>query len=295
MRPGGRTTIPLPARSDPNLEDPAISPDGRLIALRLQATTAGSSSSQDIWLLDRRQGTLERLTVGGGMVPVWSRDGRSIAYAAPDSGPHGPAGLYVRAADQTGVPRLVLRGNSLYPGSWLPDGRTLLFQASNRPGTFVDIGSVVVGDSTPRWLIATEFRENQPQVSPDGRWLAHTSNRTGRTEVYAQPLAGDGGRVQVSTEGGSAPRWSPDGRTLFYVDGASIVAATLIPGPAFRVASRRTVVDGGVTDLNGTNVNWDVFPNGREFLHIDLLGGNASRLVWMLDWPALVSSMRTGR
>ena len=289
----GRTAVPLPGREGGNYEEPAVSPDGRRIALRL-SNSGGSGRLEDIWLLDRQQGTLERFTVGGGNVPVWSRDGRSIAYTAVDSGPHGPAGLYVRAADQTGAPRLVLRGGNQFAGSWLPDGRTLLFQAQGLPRTFVDIGSIAVGDSAPRWLVATEFRERHPQVSPDGRWLAYTSDRTGQSEINVQPLSTEGGRIQVSTGGGTAPRWSPDGRTLFYVEGTSIVAATLAPGPSFRVTARRTVVEGGLTDLNGTNSNWDVLSNGREFLFIDQLGGETARPVWMLDWPALASSMRTG-
>ena len=291
--PRGRTNVALPGRTDMNFEEPAVSPDGRRIAVRL-LTTGGGTGTADLWLFDRQQGTLERFTVGGGQVPAWSRDGRTIAYTAPDSGAHGPAGLYLRAADQTGTPRLLLRG-SHYAGSWLPDGRTLLFQAHGRPGTQIDIGSIAAGDSAPRWLVATEFRERYPQASPDGRWLAYASDRTGSSEVFVQPLSTEGGHVQVSTTGGTAPRWSPDGRTLFYIEGASIVAATLAPGPVFRVTARRTVVDGGVTDLNGTNSNWDVFPGGREFLYIDLTGGGVARPVWMLDWPALVSSMRTGQ
>jgi Tol biopolymer transport system component len=292
--PAGRITLALPGRSDANHEDPAISPDGRLIALRLAPTSQATATTQDIWLLDRQQETLERFTVGGGYAPVWSRDGRLIAYSAPDSGPQGPAGLYVRAADQTDAPRLLLRGTQLYAGSWLADGRTLLFQAMGRSGTSSDIGSITLGDSVPRWIVATEFREVHPQVSRDGRWLAYASNRTGRDEVYVQPLAGDGGRVQVSTDDGSAPRWSRDGRTLYYVQGASIVAVTLAPGPGIRAAARRVVVEGGVTDLNASNVNWDLFPDGRGFLHIDLTGGGAIRPVWILNWPALASGSRTG-
>ncbi|HLG05537.1 MAG TPA: hypothetical protein VI383_05260, partial [Gemmatimonadales bacterium] len=91
------------------------------------------------------------------------------------------------------------------------------------------------------------------------------------------------------------PRWSPDGRTLYYVAANSIVAAARAPGAEFQVAGRRTVVDGGVSDLNGANVNWDLHPGGKEFLYIDQTGGGATRLVWILDWTELVRAMATDR
>jgi serine/threonine-protein kinase len=284
--PSGRNSITLPGRGADNLEDPAFSPDGRRIALRLSGSGSGSTS-QDIWMLDRQQGTLERLTVGGGAAPSWSRDGRRIAFSRDD-------GIYVSPADGTGNPDLVLRGPSLFPGSWLPDGRSLVFQAGGRPATLADIGVVTLGDTVPRWLVATEFRERQPQVSPDGRWLAYESDRTGQFEVYVQPLAGDGPRLQISTEGGNSPRWSPDGRTVYYVVGAAIVAAVRTPGSGFEIASRKTTVEGGAIDLNATNVNWDIHPNGREFLYIDQVGSEGAQLVWILDWPEMVRAMATG-
>ena len=283
--PSGRSTITLPGRGGDNLEDPTFSPDGRRIALRLSSGTG--TGTQDIWILDRQQGTLERLTVGGGWIPVWSPDGRRIAFARD-------AGIYVGPADGTTDPDLVLRGSALSPGSWLPDGRSLLFQASGRPNTLADIGLVTLGDTAPRWLIATEFRERHPQASPDGRWLAYGSDRTGQFEVYVQPLVGDGPRVQVSTEGGDSPRWSPDGRTLYYVVGAAVVAATRATGSGFEIATRKIAAEAGAIDLNGTNTNWDIHPNGREFLYVDQGNAEGARLVWILDWPELVRAMATG-
>jgi Tol biopolymer transport system component len=283
--PGGRSVVTLPGRTAENLEDPAFSPDGRRIALRIIGNSG--VGGEDLWLLDRQQGTLERFTVGGGNGPVWSRDGRRIAYGTSN-------GIYVKPADQTGTAQLVLKGTGLNPASFSPDGKSLVFQASGRPNTRADIGSVTLGDSLPRWLVASEFRDRQPQLSPNGRWLAYESDRTGQFELYVQPLAGDGARVQVSTQGGESPRWSPDGRTLYYVVGSSIVAASLAPGVEFQVASRRTVVEGGVSDLNGGNVNWDVHPDGKQFLFIDQTGG-VSRLVWILDWTEMVRNMATAK
>jgi hypothetical protein len=283
--PTGRSVIPVPRSGGDGLEDPAFSPDGGRITLRLQT---GGTATPDIWILDRRQGTLERFTVDGGVAPSWSRNGRSIAFARSGSG------LFVKSSDGTGEERLVLAGSGLIPGSWLPGDRAFTFQAAGRPTTLADIGVVTLGDSIPRWLAATEFRERQPQVSPDGRWLAYSSDRTGRFELYVQPMAAEGPRIQVSIEGGVAPRWAPDGKVLYYVAGNSIMAASVTTVPAFQVGSRRVVAEGLGMDLNPNNVNWDIHPNGKEFLFIDEMGDSSARnLVWILGWTELIRTLGT--
>ena len=213
--------------------------------------------TSDVWILDRQQGTLDRFTVGGGWQATWTPDGRRTAFATD-------AGIYVKRADGTGSTATVVKGTSLHPGSWLPDGRALVFQANGRADTRSDLGLATVGDSVPRWLVATEFRERQPQAPPDGRWLAYGSDRTGQFEISVQPLVGEGPRVQVSTEGGDSPRWSPDSRTLYYEAGGSIVAAARIPGADFQVSSRKAVAEVTAIDLNGSNVNWDIHPDGKQ-------------------------------
>jgi serine/threonine-protein kinase len=291
LRVSDRTIIALPGRSGDNLEDPAISPDGRRIVLRLSPT--GSTSQADLWLLDRQQGTLTRFTVGGGAAPVWSRDGRQIAYnVVGDSTVK--AGIYVRPVDQTAAAQLVLAGPNLFPGSWTPEGRSLVIVATARPSTRSDIGVVTLSDSVPRWLANSEFTENHAQLSPDGRRLAYTSDRTGKAEIYVQPIAGVGAAVQISTEGGDSPRWSPDGGTLYYVSAGSILAATLAPGAGVGVTGRKVAMETGQIDLNSQNVNWDVFPDGKRFLYIGQGSGGAPRLAVVQQWVELVRRMAPG-
>jgi serine/threonine-protein kinase len=283
------TVLPLPGRETGNVEDPAISPDGRRVILRLAGT-----QSDDLWMLDRSQGTLNRFTVGGGQSPTWSPDGKRIAYYAPASDSTEP-GLYVRTVDQSQRPQLVFRGANTFPGSWTSDGRSLVFN-TNRGTNLTsgyDIGIVTMGDTTPRWVVSTEFNERQPQASSDGRYIAYTSNRSGRSEVYVQTLEGDGAPFQVSVDGASSPRWSREGRTLYYTSANRIIAAVFAAGPGLNV-QRRTLVNGSINfsiDVNAQNTNWDVFPDGKVLV-IDIGGGDGQRRVALIqNWPALARSM----
>jgi serine/threonine-protein kinase len=143
--------------------------------------------------------------------------------------------------------------------------------------------------------VNSEFNELWPQVSRDGRRLAFGSDRTGKFEIYVQPMSADAAPTQISTEGGTSPRWSPDGRTVYYVQGSSIVAATLDVGAGIAVTSRKVVMDGGVTDINGSNVNWDIFPDGKQFLYIDQVGQGLPRIALIHHWVQMVRAMGASR
>ena len=288
--PSGRVEVPLPPSG--NIEEPVFSPDGRRIALRLDVGTRNDVN--DVWVFDRDQGTLERVTVeGSNSNHAWTPDGRRIAFQSVRQGT--PGAIYWTPSDGSGSAELLFSaGYSVLPSSWLRDGRSLVFTATNRPGTGMDIGIIAVGDTVPRWLVETTFDERQPQVSPDGRWLGYTSNRSGDPEVYVQAMNGEGGRVQISTAGGNSPRWGPDGRTLYFVSNGVVVAATVAPGNEFRITERVARVE-GITDLNPNNVNYDVHPGGKEILLINHGGGATTRLVWVLDWPEIIRAMGTGR
>jgi Tol biopolymer transport system component len=100
--------------------------------------------------------------------------------------------------------------------------------------------------------------------------------------------------VQISTEGGDSPRWSPDGGTLYYVSAGSILAATLAPGAGLGVTGRKVAMETGQVDLNIQNVNWDVFPDGKKFLYIDQGSGGAPRMAVIQQWVELVRRMAPG-
>jgi eukaryotic-like serine/threonine-protein kinase len=285
-----RTPIVLPRGS--NLEDPAFAPDGKRIALRL----TGEGAHQDIWVFDRGQGTLTRLTVAGdNFVPVWSPDGSRIAFQSRrDSA---GLGIYVQPSDGSGAAERMFGATyAATPTAWLRDGRIVV--VANRSGsTKHDIGLLTPGDTALRWVAATPFDEEAPAVSPDGRWLAYAANTSGTFEVYVQALSGAGGVHQVSVGGGHSPRFSPDGRTLYYGSQGGIMAARITLTPAFSVASRTTALEGAI-DFNATNTNYDVHPRTGELLVILQNGAAGTRglgAVWIRHWQELLLEMGTRR
>jgi len=277
-----RTPVRMPRAV--NFEDPAFSPDGRRIAMRLPE----EGSNTDIWIFDRSLGTLTRLTVqGDNYNPVWSADGRRIAYSSErDSAVEA---IYVQPADGSGPAELLFQPRyPVWPLAWLRDGR-LLVQATIE-GHRLDLGVFTPGDTAVRWIAASAFTETNAAVSPDGRWLAYTSNRSGDPEVYVQ--AGEGGVNQVSVGGGYAPRWSPDGRTLYYGVDGGIMSARVTMTPQFSVSDRRRVLEGAI-DFNTTNTNYDVEPGTGALLVILQGSANASanRMIWIQHWQEIVRGM----
>jgi serine/threonine-protein kinase len=293
LGPEGADTVPLPGPPAEGISGVAVSPNGKRIAMQL---TRGSYSDadRDLWILDRAQGTLARFTVGGGRAPVWSRDGRRIAYMAVGDSTT-PAGLYIRDVDQAGAPVLALRGKAL-PGSWLPGDRGLVF-AVQVPASHdsYDIGEITLGDSVPRWLVHSDFSETAPRLSPDGHRLAFTSDRTGRQEIYVLTMGGDAAPVQVSADGGTSARWSADGRKVLYLSQTSIVAVTLSSGGPVQVASRRVVENQTLNVDLSAATDWDVFPDGTHFVYSNAGTIHSRGYALIQNWPRLVRSLGGGR
>ena len=190
--------------------NPAISPDTQYVAF---------DDGQDVWAFDFTRQTMTRITTDPAVDshPLWTADGQQIIFSSLRD--EGGAGLYARLADGTGdAEQLMLREGTatLRPTGWGPDGVSAVFHAgdslSNR-----DIGTLSrEGDREPQMLIESAFNEAWSVVSPNGRWIAYSSNPTGALQVYVERFPGLGERRQISTGGGDFPRWSPEGDELLY-------------------------------------------------------------------------------
>ena len=169
--------------------------------------------------------------------PIWSPDGRDIAFSSSRD----PQGIFVRPADGSGDSRLLMGGGPQWTASaWHPDGTAI---AVHRLGQGADIMMLPVkrdergvwSAGTPSPFVRGPFIESAAAFSSDGRWVAYQSNETGRNEVYVQPFPGPGPKWPVSAEGGAQPIWSRRRPELFFHDDRGIMVATYtIVGGAFR-------------------------------------------------------------
>jgi serine/threonine-protein kinase len=264
-----------PERIHPRIgafDDPRFSPDGRRIAFSMDGT---------IWVLDRAQGTLVRLSSDSGVKrPAWSPDGKRVAYMRERGRTTDVQVMMVDGGAAVSLPGV----KQLEPWEvvFTPDGRSVVLRTVARSGSR-DIWLVAL-DSTrpPVPLLENPANEVAPAVSPDGRWLAYVSTESGRAEVYVRSFPGMQGRAPVSLDGGAEPVWSPRGDELFYRSGPAMLAAAVRPGPVFAVL-RRTVLFSEPNYLaNLTHQVYDVTPDGRHFVMVRNLGG-ASRLTVTLN------------
>jgi Tol biopolymer transport system component/predicted Ser/Thr protein kinase len=242
-------------------QDVRLSPDGQRAALMV----GRSGVSGDIWILELVRGALTRLTSEGiYSTPIWTPDGRRVVF---DSLLGGKRRLYWAPADGSSKPEPLLDAGVRGPNSWTPDGKTLLYESSSSefPGN-LHIWTLQPpasgGDGKPKLLFeASPFDEGQAVVSRDGRWVAYTSSESGKYRVYVRPFPGPGGKTPISIEGGMYPRWSGDGRELFYRDPEKkqLMAVNVQTTPAFRAGLPHALFALG-------DVGWDVAPDGKRFL-----------------------------
>jgi Tol biopolymer transport system component len=260
---------------------PRFSPDGNRIAY--SALTPGEQGedmwSGDVWhtdimISDLASGAVQRVTTDGddNNEPVWSPDGRSIAF---DAGLLGTKDIFTRALSGDSTRLLVRNPRNQLPLDWSPDGSTLMFYDAS-----VSLSVKPMSGASPRAYATAISYGNGARFSRDGRWLAFTSGVTGRREVYIQPYPGPGRAVPVSTAGGINPVWRRDGRELYYWERDQLVAASLAPGASGEppVVRARTPLFRAV--ILGSN--FDASPDGTRFA---IVGGGPleSRLVVALN------------
>jgi Tol biopolymer transport system component len=265
----------------------ALSPDGTRVAVAL---TTQSARDQDIWIYDLQRSTSGPLTFDEGpdTSPFWSADGAALYYinTRVDDGI-----VFRRAADGSGEAEQVavnptgagfrLRGISR-DGHWLLNA--IVADATSTDLIRFDIES---RESTP--LVDTPFNEQDGALSPDNRWLAYSSDQTGRAEVFVRSLSTDAGRWQVSTEGGSFPTWRADGRELYYLTPRrELVAVAVEADAAFRTAAPR-VLFSALVDVNtelGGGMSYAPFPDGQRFV-VDVLTERPTTLLTLVtNWLA---------
>ena len=271
-RDGREEPIDVPPR---NYIYAQLSPDETRVALDSR------DEDEDIWVFDLGRKTLQRLTFDPGLnrTPVWSPDGTRLAFTREVESEEA---AYWQAADGSGVAERLTGGvrdstgaGVTFPSAFLPDGSGLLYSIGTQ-----DLGMVSIGAAPAEApIIAGAANEHNPIVSPDGRWLAYQSNESGRYEIYVRPFpAVDSGRWQISTNEGTRPEWSADGKELFYFRedssaGAEIVAVPVELGETFRAGAPETLFSGPYLAGQALRGIYDVTNDSQRFLLIKRVAG----------------------
>jgi Tol biopolymer transport system component len=196
---------------------------------------------------------------------AWTPDGKRIAF---ESDMKGPFNVFWQLADGSGgLDRLTISEDIQGPTSWSSDGQLLAISARS-PTTGYDISVLRMSDRKTQPFLPTQFNESAPQFSPDGRWLAYVSDESGRNEIYVLPYPGPGGKVPISSDGGTEPVWNRKGRELFYRSGNKVMAVDVTTQPVFAAGRPRKLFEAPYLPTSGTFPNYDVSPDGQHFLMV---------------------------
>jgi serine/threonine-protein kinase len=263
-RKGQEATIGAPGRL---YTEPRLSPDGKRVAVSIR------DQEQDVWILDLAHEILNRLTFDPALDshPVWTPDGRRVVFASQRAGPFN---LFVASADGTGVTeRLTTSEDIQIPSFVVPDG-TGIVGSVTAPKTNGDVVLFPFNAGSARAmapLVRTNAIEFNPEISPDGRYMAYQSNESGREAIYVRPFPDvDKGRWEVSAAGGTRPVWARNGRELFYVDLADTMISVPVQTSGGKFVAGRPVKlfeTGSGASLTSTR-DFDVAPDGERFLMI---------------------------
>ena len=251
------------------------------------------SGGGDVWVFEPT-GSMSQFTFDPSQdnsMPLWSpTTPNKIVFSSLRNGKWG---LYL--SDGTDKEELLFESEVLtVPMSWAPDGESIVFLVSD-PKTLGDLWVLpLTGGRTPKAIIHSPFNETLAQISPDGRWIAYVSGRSGREAVYVQSFPSGEGRRQVSQEGGSMPRWRQDGRELFYRDSRGWIVSVPVngSGSTFEVGPPEELLSTGVVNVShsgGDYHSYAVSRDGRQFLTGSPPGQTSlSPISVVLDWPRLL-------
>ncbi|HEV3215605.1 MAG TPA: protein kinase, partial [Vicinamibacterales bacterium] len=273
----------------------ALAPDGQHVA-----NARNVQGNYDIWLTDVARSVATRFTfnLAPEYSPVWSPDGTLVVFRSLNRNGFGPSDLFVKPANgATDEQPLLVTPQAKTPLDWSRDGRFLLYSSLD-PKTQSDLWVLPLTDGAkPFPVVQTAFEETQGQFSPDGHWLAYTSNESGRDEIYARPFPDSGGKWQLSTGGGSQPRWRPDGKELFYVAadakltavpiGVAPQARALTVGAPVALFPTHLAIGAGIS-LTGyqSRALYAIAADGRFLMNVTLEEDRPAPITIVQNWTA---------
>ncbi|HKU28641.1 MAG TPA: protein kinase [Candidatus Sulfotelmatobacter sp.] len=260
-----------------------LSPDGKSIALGLDEP----GHPPDVWIQDLTRGLLSRLTHGpaSNFNPIWTPDGKHILYTSERP----VFEIYRKSADGSGTEEPVLTtANDKFPLSISSDGKTLLFSTSSNV-TQQDLWIAALAQpQNAKPFVASSFAEPAGAISPDGRWVGYQSNESGQSEIYVIGFPNPENRVQVSTNGGSEPVWSRNGKELFYRSGNKLIEAPVEKGNNFATGAAHVILESAFAPNTESGIPaYDVSPDAQTFYFVqeDSKSNRESKVNLVLNWP----------
>jgi eukaryotic-like serine/threonine-protein kinase len=286
-----------------NLKSARLSPDAQHLATAIYEIERGE---QDLWIFDVKTNTGRRLTADPGLrdAPVWSPDSTTLAFAHVADAT--PLRIHLRGLGQNDAEEAMPATDFQVPTDWSPDGRFVVFMNTGYPRLANEQQSDVWLLDLARGrkvipLLKTRFHEANPTFSPDGKWLAFTSNECGRPEVYVQAFrSGDapsviGERHLVSSAGAQAVRWRRDGKEIFYLDFDGRVQAVpvrLSPKPHFGAATALFAISTEARAAIHSVLGFDVSADGQRFVIPVVSALKAPSIVVVQNWEVLLPRKR---
>lgn len=280
-RRGDRTEV-LP--NSEGYRNPMVSREGTRLAADRQDPATGRV---DVWVVDLVRHVASRITSGAASYQnaTWSPDGGRLAFNVLPSNAQAIFDLATQQLTMFQVQEPAPTGGGVR--DWSPDGESILVQANSGQG-HTDLWSLPVSGGHPRTLVASPGTDVDGQFSPDGRWLAYSSDISGRWETYVTPTNAQGAALPISNGGGLEARWRRDGRELFYLSlDDTLMAVDVQPGPRLVLGVPRRLFVAPVGSISTGRNHYDVGPDGQRFLVTEEIRTGAPLAITVLtDWMA---------
>src|SRR5579862_1070747 len=266
--------------------DPVFAPDGKRFAVVIR-------SVQELEVIDRERGSVTSVSPNlANFAAVWTPDGKNLIF---DAIPRGPDNSYrMGASQERGIFRAAVDGRAE------PQLLRVTPQISHVTAVAGEYAAVMVSDpatNTDLWLMnlhepyelkpfkKTTAVERQGALSPDGKWMAYSSNDSGRTEIYVEPVPGPGGRKQISSDGGDQPRWVRNGREIMYRNGTKMMSVAVQTQPTFQTGKAVELFDHRF-DPGAAVAGYDVSPDGQMFVMTRSEHENPTQIRVVMNWTA---------
>jgi len=270
------------------IRSPAFSPDGRRIAFM-----GVRDGNHDLWMYDIERGSTTRLTSDPNIdeAPIWSASGNQIAFG---NGQWIAYKLNSLRADGSGEPTPIMTKTITgAPFDWSPDGKYFVYEDQS------DVWLLDLAKRSAAPLLRTPGRKFNMKISPNGRYIAYTSDVSGREEIYVQPFPEGEGRWLISTNGGTLPRWGRRGNELFYVEGMSLMSVTVQFRAVFAAGRLRVVFnceESGVAlySFSSRISAYDAAPDGTQFVAVRRVPGPPDAITFVENWAAALKSAHQG-